>query len=343
MTLRWPSNFSLALIAGVILSAATPLGVHAQGVFDKIAGEVQGIFEKSHPAVVRVQAYTAGALYKGSGFFVDGHGTLVTSYAVVRESNRVEVRYNDEYMPAQVIGRDPRSGMAILKLDVHKNPFLKFGNSDKLKVASPLISVAFPRNFPASPSFGLMKGRDVRYFNRFFPTSHIRAEVKIRPGQIGGPMLNTKGQVVGMLVLSIQSGAECYALPSTAIEKVMGEIRKHGRARHGWVGIGVIEGPRNREGLRPVMVSRLYKNTPAATSGIRNDDVVLEVDGRSVHQPSDILDAGFFSTVGSEIPVKVLRNGEEKVFKFSVTERPNNAAFVQQVTVPGAKKPTPSE
>ncbi|MDX6766764.1 MAG: S1C family serine protease [Candidatus Methylacidiphilales bacterium] len=307
-------------------------GRTGSNVFDAITEEVQLVFDRSVPAVVKIRSLSGATPLAGTGFFIDKDGTLLTAYAVVRESDRVWIEFNGQKLEASVLGRDARSGVALLRVDRKNTPYLPFGNSDDLRMASGLISVAYPLNLPIAPSFGFVTGFDVRYLNRFFSTTHIRANIPISPGQIGGPILNSRGQVVGLLAMAIQEGKECYILPVNSVVRIAADMHKNGKVRHGWVGVAVVEGQPLTEGTKPVVVSNLFPETPAATSGIMPGDVVLKIGNRNILTPRDVLDASFFSSVGQKLPVLVLRNNEQKTFTITVAERrsPVSAGLVME-------------
>ncbi len=318
--------FSACLI--IFLSAAE---IACAGVIDSISGEVQQVFEKAAPAIVKVRSTGGYRPLAGTGFFIDSEGTLLTSYEVVRDSPDVWIEYKAQKLQAKILGRDQRSGVALLKVDEHNTPYLPFGNSDAVKMASGVIGIAYPYNLPLTPSFGWVKGFDVRYLNRFFATTHIRASVDVSPGEIGGPLLNDKGEVVAMLVLAIQDGKECYGLPIKAAGRIVGDIKTYGYAKHGWVGVGVVEGQSSgAEPAQAVLVDSLYDNTPASTSGIKKGDQVLSIGKHTVSDPRDILDAAFYSRIGESVPVKVLRNGKERLFAIKVVERPSSSNMVDR-------------
>ncbi len=299
------------------------------GVFDQIAAEVSGVYEQAAPTVVRLRAVDGAEQLAGTGFFIDGEGTILTAYAVVGQADSVTVEVNGRTFSAKILGRDPRSGVAVLKIPATQTPHLALGEGMRLRPASAVVSVAFPYDLKAEPTFGFVAGFDVKYLTRFFATTHLRANLPIKPGQIGGPLLDSQGKVVGVLMLEIDEGKACYALPIEAASKVAADIQKYGEPRHGWMGVGVMPDRSRPERGAPVFVDRLYKGTPAEKSGLKMGDEVISIGGRSVREPSDILDAAFFSEVGGKVPVKVKRDGKEQIFTITVSARPDSSRIVE--------------
>ena len=311
-------------------TSSTPAPASASsGVFDKIASEVSGVYEKAAPSVVRIRASDGPEQLAGTGFFVDNQGTVLTAYAVVGQAKEATVEAGGRTFPAKILGRDPRSGVALLKIKAGETPFLLFGESAGLRPASAVVSVAFPYDLKAEPTFGLVAGFDVKYLTRFFATTHIRANLPIKPGQIGGPLLDSHGKVVGILMLEIDEGKACYALPVEAAAKVAADIEKFGEPHHGWMGVGVMPDRSRPERGAPVFVDRLYKGTPAERSGLKAGDEVISIGNRPVREPSDVLDSAFFANVGEKIPVKVRRNGKEEIFTITVAARPETSRIVE--------------
>jgi serine protease Do len=299
------------------------------GVFDQIAAEVSGVYEQAVPTVVRLRAVDGAEQLAGTGFFIDGEGTILTAYAVVGQAESVTVEVNGRTFSAKILGRDPRSGVAVLKIPATQTPHLALGEGMRLRPASAVVSVAFPYDLKAEPTFGFVAGFDVKYLTRFFATTHLRANLPIKPGQIGGPLLDSQGKVVGVLMLEIDEGKACYALPIEAASKVAADIQKYGEPKHGWMGVGVMPDRSRPERGAPVFVDRLYKGTPAEKSGLKMGDEVISIGGRSVREPSDILDAAFFSEVGGKVPVKVKRDGKEQIFTITVSARPDSSRIVE--------------
>jgi S1-C subfamily serine protease len=291
-------------------------------VIDSLSGEVQQIFNKASSAVVKIRAANLDQTLAGTGFFIDNKGTLLTAYDVVLESTRASIDYNGQQVELKIIGRDIRSGIALLKADLQNTPFIPMGNSDNLKIASGLIGIGYAYNLPASPSFGIVTGFDFRYLNSFFATTHIRCNITVSPGQIGGPLLNSNGEAVAMMVFSIDNGRECYGIPIKSANRIITDLRQYGTAKHGWVGVGVIESDPDKPYAHAVYVSHLYNNTPAANCGLEKGDQVISIGDRKIHNPQDILDAAFFAKVGSNTPIHIIRNDKELTFNLKIIERP---------------------
>ena len=319
-------------------SAPNPPMAVGSGVFDQIAAEVSGVYEQAAPTVVRLRATDGSEQLAGTGFFIDGQGTILTAYAVVGQAESVSVDVNGRTFPAKILGRDARSGVAVLKINANQTPHLPLGEGMRLRPASAVVSVAFPYDLKAEPTFGFVAGFDVKYLTRFFATTHLRANLPIKPGQIGGPLLDSQGKIVGVLMLEIDEGKACYALPIEAAAKVASDIQNYGEPRHGWMGVGVMPDRSRPERGAPVFVDRLYKGTPAEKSGLKMGDEVISIGNRPVREPSDILDAAFFSEVGGKVPVKVKRDGKEQIFTITVSARPDSSRIVE----PAPLFPNPS-
>ena len=323
--------------AALAPSAPNPPMPAGSGVFDQIAAEVSGCYEQAAPTVVRLRRRMERSSWQGQ-LFIDGQGTILTAYAVVGQADTVSVEVNGRNFPAKVVGRDPRSGVAVLKIQATQTPHLAFGEGMRLRPASAVVSVAFPYDLKAEPTFGFVAGFDVKYLTRFFATTHLRANLPIKPGQIGGPLLDSQGKVVGVLMLEIDEGKACYALPIEAAAKVAGDIQKYGEPRHGWMGVGVMPDRSRPERGAPVFVDRLYKGTPAEKSGLkdgrRGDFDWGSVGGGAIR----CFRCGVFFGGGGKVPVKVKRDGKEQIFTITVSVRPDSSRIVE----PAPLFPNPS-
>src|SRR5207247_6254229 len=142
--------------------------------------------------------------------------------------------------PARQLLADIRIGTAMLKIDA-PTPALPIGKSEGLEVATPVIAVGYPLDLPETPNFGMIAGFDRKYLGRFFSTTHLRVNLPTQRGEAGAPLLNMKGEVVGILVSSLENNSSCYAVPIEAAEKIRRDFVRFGEARHGWVGCNVTE------------------------------------------------------------------------------------------------------
>ena len=279
---------------------------------DSLSREVKEVFAKSARAVVKIRGTDKHGKLVGTGFFVDPTGTLYTAFSVGADAQDITVEYDGQQLPAREVMSDRRSGLAMLKVDDITTPSLPIGRSKELEVATPVLTVGFPLDLPQTPSFGMVAGFDRKYLGRYFSTTHLRVNLPTQRGQAGAPVLNFKGEVVGIVVSSIDNGsAACHALPIDAAEKIRGDYVRFGEARHGWVGINVAPAAREVEGSR-AQFTEIMPDTPAADSGAKPGDILLQVGNTKVREPEDVIDASFFITAGDTVPI-VVQRGDEKL------------------------------
>jgi serine protease Do len=323
------------LILLTACAAVTALDKLRADSFTPTSDESNALFDKAKGAIVRVESGADGLLSAGTGFIVDDQGTVLTASTIIGNSPVARVTVNGVQMDAHILGSDSRSGLAMLRISAPPGgPSLALGHSTDLKTGYTVYTIGFPLNLPPAIAEGPVSGFEVHYLKRFFCTTHIHADVPLAPGQVGGPMLNTHGEVVGIIVPSPDDGRSVYALPVEAMEKIMSDFTQYGRARHGWVGVSVIEAPDIDHDGRTVCVYKLEPGTPASKSGIRPGDTVMRIDSREIYRPADVLDASFFSQVGGTMTVVVRRDEELYNYSFAVIERPEapGAAPVSRAT-----------
>ncbi len=296
-------------LGGVSIAFAQSAAPAAEG----ISREVKEVFARSAKAVVKIGATDKHGKLAGTGFFIDPAGTLYTAFSVGADADDFTVEFDGKQIPARQVMADRRSGIALLKVDV-PTPALPIGHGQDLEVATPVLTVGFPLDLPQTPSFGMIAGFDRKFLGRYFSTTHLRVNLPTQRGEAGAPLLNFKGEVVGILVSSVDSGSACYALPIEAAEKIRSDFVRFGEARHGWIGIDVAEAVKEVEGSTAVF-TEIMPGTPAADSGARPGDILLEVGRTKVHQPEDVIDASFFITAGDKVPITVIRGKEKLTFE----------------------------
>ncbi len=340
--------FSLcaALVGAVQVSpvGANPAGppqpevLDNEAMGDAIEATVANVFNGSSNAVVRVESGDELGKVAGTGFFIDTTGHLYTLSSVVGDGFSITVTHNGKSMPARLLAKDPRSGIALLKVDeAGVTPFLNRGDCRELQVASPLVVVGFPFDHEVSPSFGVIGGFDRQSKGKFFTTTHIRANVPVQRGQAGSPALNLDGEVVGVLVSGFEEGAGCYVLPIRAAEKVRADYARFGEVRHGWAGVTVQEIPDAVEGSR-MAIDMVDPYGPAAAQ-FRPGDIILQVGDIAIREPEDALDASFFLTAGDPVDVKISRQGEVLTLPFVAGEHPGGRKSNLQALGPGSLAP----
>jgi len=276
-----------------------------------LSREVKDVFERCAKAVVKIEATDQHGELSGTGFFVDPTGTLYTAYSVGGEAENVTVEFKGKKYPAHQLLADLRSGIAMLKVDL-ASPALPIGNSDQLEIATPVVAIGYPLDLAETPGFGMIAGFDRKCFGGYFPTKHLRVNLPPQRGEGGAPLLNLKGEVVGILLYTFENNS-CYALPIEAAEKIRNDFVRFGEARYGRIGAKVREAASAVEGSR-AETTEIVRDTPAADSGMKPGDIVLQIGRTKVHEPEDILDASFFLTAGDVVPITVMRGKEKLTF-----------------------------
>src|SRR2546430_4309067 len=169
-----------------------------------ISHQVKDIFVRAAKAVVKIHGVDEHSEICGTGFFTDPTGTLYTAYTVGGEAGNFTIEFGGKKYRARVLLADIRSGTAMLKID-EATPALPIGKSEALEVATPVVSIGFPLDLPETPNFGMVAGFDRKYLGRYFSTTHMRLNLPSQRGEAGAPLLNIKGEVVGIVVSSLQN------------------------------------------------------------------------------------------------------------------------------------------
>ncbi len=294
------------------VAAASLSAQQAPQSADTISREVKEVFQRAAQCVVRLHASDQHGELCGTGFFVDPTGTIFTSYSVGGEAGDFAVEFKGKKYAARQLVADIRSGLAILKVDL-TTPCLPIGKSEELEVATPIVTIGFPLDLDETPNFGMIAGFDHKFLGRYFSTTHLRVNATTQRGEMGAPLLNLKGEVVGIVVSSLENGSSCYAVPVEAAEKIRRDFVRFGEVRHGWIGANVTEAPAQVEGSR-AEITEISTTTPATDSGLRPGDILLQVGKVRVREPEDVLDASFFLTAGDVVPITVARGGKKLTF-----------------------------
>src|SRR5882762_4309798 len=286
-----------------------------------ISHQVKEIFERAAKAVVKIHGVDEHSEICGTGFFVDPTGTLYTAYTVGGEAGNFTIEFGGKKYPARQLVADIRSGTAILKVD-ETTPALPIGKSEELELATPVISIGYPLDLPKTPNFGMIAGFDRKCLGRYFSTVHLRVNAPTQRGEAGAPLLNMKGEVVGIVVSGLESNSACYAVPIEAAEKIRSDFVRFGETRHDWIGVNNVSPASHEVDGSRAMVTQVADDTPAARSGIKEGDVLLRVGKKKITDPEDIFDASFYITAGDIVPITVMRGDQKLTFDVQAAMHP---------------------
>src|SRR4051794_8021868 len=283
---------------------------------------VQHELHQCRDAVVRIEATDEHGLLSGTGFFVDPNGLLYTTYSVAGKTSGIVVVRREEKYPARLLVADEKSGIALLQVDV-QTAFLPVAKAPHdLGVGSPVMACGYPLDLALTPSLGLVGGFERKYLERYFATTHIRANVAVRRGEGGAPLLKMGGGGGGILISSMDQGAASLALPIEAAGKVRRDYVRYGRVRPGWLGVqlNAVEEPIHGS---TAVVQGLLAGGAAQKGGIKVGDVFLGIGQSKITCPEDMLDATFFLTAEDPVPVRVARGEEELTLQVCPADLPH--------------------
>src|SRR5881396_2669878 len=278
-----------------------------------ISHQLKDIFEGAAKAVVRIHGVDEHSEICGTGFFIDPTGTLYTAYTVGGEAENFTIEFRGKKYPARQLVADVRGGTAMLKVD-ETTPALPIGKSEELEVATPVVAIGFPLDLQETPNFGMIAGFDRKYLGRYFSTIHLRVNVPTQRGEAGAPLLNMRGEVVGIIVSSLENNSSCYAVPIEAAEKIRSDFVRFGEARHGWVGVNQLSEAAEPAGGSRAQVTQIMQGTPAANCGMKEGDVLLQLGQKKICEPEDVFDASFYITAGEMVPITVMRGDKKLTF-----------------------------
>ena len=271
----------------------------------------------------------------GSGFIISEDGYVISNYHVVREADEVIVRMSDrkEYV-AEIIGTDPRSDIAVLKIEADKPlPSLKLGKSAALEVGEWVLAIGSPFGFDHSVTAGIVsaKGRSLPNEN-YVP--FIQTDVAINPGNSGGPLFNLDGEVVGVnsQIYSRTGGfmGLSFAIPIDVVMNVYQQLRDKGSVSRGWLGVLIQDVDRalaesfKMEKPHGALVSKVLDDSPAAKAGIEVGDVIVEFNNMNVGTSAELPPLVGSAVVGEQTPLVVMREGKRKSLKVVIGELPTD-------------------
>ena len=266
----------------------------------------------------------------GSGFIVDPEGYVVTNNHVIEDAEEIIVQMagGDEY-EAEVIGTDPETDLAVIKIEADGLPTARLGNSDAANIGDWVLALGSPFGFEQTLTAGIIsaKGRDApgSQFQSF-----IQTDAAINPGNSGGPLVNMAGEVIGVNTAIVSDtrvfAGIGFAMPSNVVTDVYNQIVTSGRVTRGWIGIGYRDDAALLEGVgfepgEGVFVAQVFEGGPAEEAGFEYGDVIVGIDGQAVGTGDILLETVVAREVGSVVPFTVIRGDEELTLEVIIADR----------------------
>ena len=269
----------------------------------------------------------------GSGFIVSADGYVLTNNHVVENADKIVVRLSDRReLEAELVGADPRSDLAVLKINAKNLPVVKLGNSDRLKVGEWVLAIGSPFGFDYSVTAGIVsaKGRSLPTENNENYVPFIQTDVAINPGNSGGPLFNLDGEVIGInSQIYTRSGGfmgVSFAIPIDVAMEVVDQLKTDGRVSRGWLGVVIQDVDRELAesfGLKKpggALVAQVLRDGPADKGGIEAGDIITTFNGEEVDLSSDLPHLVGRTRAGSTAAIGVVRAGKSKRLKIKIGE-----------------------
>jgi len=264
----------------------------------------------------------------GSGFIISKDGLVITNNHVVEKADVIKVKLsNGESHDAEVVGRDPKTDIALIKIKGGGSfPFLPLGDSDKIQVGDWVLAVGNPFGLESTVTAGIISAKQ-RNIGAGPYDDFLQTDAPINPGNSGGPLVDLDGEVIGINTAIVASGQGIgFAIPSNMANNIIAQLRDSGKVVRGWLGVMIqritpeLEKSFNLKDDQGALVADVPEDSPAAKAGIKRGDVIVEFNGKAIKEWSDLPSMVANTKVGETVPVKVMRDGKEKVFDVKIGE-----------------------
>ncbi len=257
----------------------------------------------------------------GSGFIISSDGKILTNAHVVEGADTVTVTLSDktEYL-AKVLGKDKQSDVALLKIDAKNLRAVKIGNSDQLVVGEWVLAIGSPYGLDYSATQGIVSALARRLPNETY-VPFIQTDAAVNPGNSGGPLFNTRGEVVGInsQIYTRSGGYQglSFAIPINTVESVVAQLEKSGHVSRGWLGVQIqtvnsdLAKSFGMDKPRGALVGQVDESGPAAKAGVQTGDIIISFDGHAVDSSAELPPLVGSTAIGRSVEMKVLRDGRE--------------------------------
>ncbi|MGH7184045.1 MAG: Do family serine endopeptidase, partial [Nitrospiraceae bacterium] len=282
----------------------------------------------------------------GSGVIVDPSGFIVTNNHVVEGATQITVTLSDRReFSAKVVGTDPKTDLAVVKIEAKDLPALKWAEYEKLEVGDLVLAVGSPFGLSSTVTLGIISALGRGNVGIADYEDFIQTDAAINPGNSGGALVNLNGELIGIntAIFSRTGGSEGigFAIPSSIALDIVESLQKTGKVVRGWMGVAIQEItpalaksfklPEHRKG---VLISDVNENGPSHAAGIKRGDVVVAFNGKEVLNVSQLRNLVARTMVGKDAQIKVLRDGKEQTIAVKVAERPTDEVLAKREPSP---------
>ena len=268
----------------------------------------------------------------GSGFFIDKEGYIVTNNHVTENADKIKVKLkNGKDYDAEIVGRDPKTDIALIKVKSWQDfQPVKWGDSDNLKVGEWVVAIGSPFGLEHTVTAGIVSAKG-RVIGSGPYDDFIQTDASINPGNSGGPLINMKGEIVGInTAIASRSGGNVgigFAIPINLARGIIEQLKSSGTVTRGWLGVSIQnlnEDLANYYGVKDgkgALIGEVFKGHPADKAGIKSKDVIIEVDGHKINNSRDLSQKIAEVPVGEKIAIKIIRGGKERTFRVKIAKR----------------------
>ncbi len=271
----------------------------------------------------------------GSGVIVTPDGYILTNNHVVANADSIKVALPDKrQLQAKVIGTDPQSDLAVIKIDAKDLPAIALGDSDKLRVGQIVIAIGNPFGLSQSVSMGIISATGRSHVGITDYEDFIQTDAAINPGNSGGALVDLDGELVGInTAIFSRSGGYMgigFAIPVNMAKQIMRELIEKGSVQRGWLGVSIqdltpeLAQQFGIEGNKGALVSEVFPGAPAAKAGLEAGDVIVSVGGQEVDDATDLRNTVAGLQPGSDTELVVIRDGDKKSIEMKLGQRPEN-------------------
>lgn len=295
---------------------------------------VVNIYNRRYNAEDRLKLSTQGL---GSGVIMSDKGYIVTNYHVVEKADQVIVALQDgRIFTAQLIGKDRRTDIAVLKIQAENLPVIPLSPDYRPAVGDVVLAIGNPYNLGQTTTYGIISATGRSGMSFYGRQDFLQTDAAINEGNSGGALVNTRGELVGINTASFQQATDIetygisFAIPYELTHKIMHKLIADGRVNRGYIGIDgreinpVMARLYDADQVRGIIVMGMDPNGPAANAGFQVQDILIEIDGKSITDMRNVLDIVAELRPGSKIKMKVLRGGEAATLSVLIANDPDN-------------------